>query len=67
MIDKITNWTVDNFSYIFGATLIVLVALVGYNLGSESNKNKICKQLGGVYVQTWSDGYRCIMNTEIDL
>ena len=63
MIDKILN----NLDWLFGAALIVLVAALGYGLGSESKSNKLCKQLGGVYVQTWSDGYTCIMATEIPL
>ena len=63
MIDKILN----NLDYVFGALLVVLVALVGYGLGSESQANKLCKQIGGVYVQTWSNGYVCIHATEITL
>ena len=63
MFDKIYQ----NREYIFGAALVVAFALIGYGLGSESKSNKLCKQLGGVYVQTWSDGYTCIMTTEIPL
>jgi hypothetical protein len=63
MIDKILN----NLDYAFGALLIVLVAALGYGLGSESQSNKLCKQIGGVYVQTWSNGYVCIHATEITL
>lgn len=63
MIDKILN----NLDYAFGALLIVLVAALGYGLGSESKTNKLCKQLGGVYVQTWSDGHACIHAAEIPL
>ena len=63
MIDKILN----NLDYVFGAALIVLIAALGYGLGSQSQTNKLCKQVGGVYVQTWSDGYTCIMATEITL
>jgi hypothetical protein len=63
MIDKILN----NLDYVFGAALIVLIAALGYGLGSQSQTNKLCKQVGGVYVQTWSDGYVCIMSTEITL
>lgn len=63
MIDKILN----NLDYVFGALLIVLVAVLGYGLGSESQSNKLCKQIGGVYVQTWSNGYVCIHVTEIPL
>jgi len=63
MFDKIYQ----NREYIAGAVLVVAFALIGYGLGSESKTNKLCKQLGGVYVQTWSDGYTCIMATEITL
>ena len=63
MIDKILN----NLDYAFGALLIVLVAALGYGLGSESQSNKLCKQIGGVYVQTWSNGYICIHAQEITL
>lgn len=63
MIDKILN----NLDYAFGALLIVLVAALGYGLGSESQSNKLCKQIGGVYVQTWSNGYVCIHAQEISL
>lgn len=63
MIDKILN----NLDYAFGALLIVLVAALGYGLGSESQSNKLCKQIGGVYVQTWSNGYVCIHAQEIPL
>jgi len=63
MIDKILN----NLDYAFGALLIVLVAVLGYGLGSESQSNKLCKQIGGVYVQTWSNGYVCIHAQEISL
>jgi hypothetical protein len=63
MFDKIYQ----NREYIFGAVLIIAFALVGYGLGSESKTNKLCKQLGGIYVQTWSDGYACIHAQEIPL
>ena len=63
MLDKIYN----KLDWIFGVMLIALVAVLGYGLGSESRTNKLCKQLNGVYVQTWSDGYVCIMATEITL
>lgn len=63
MFDKLLNFR----DYIIGGIFVVLVALLGYGLGSESKSNKLCKQLGGVYVQTWSDGYTCIMTTEIPL
>ena len=63
MIDKILN----NLDWLFGAALIVLVAALGYGLGSQSQTNKLCNQVGGVYVQTWSSGYVCIMATEITL
>jgi hypothetical protein len=63
MIDKILN----NLDYVFGAALIVLIAALGYGLGSESQTNKLCKQIGGIYVQTWSDGHVCIHATEITL
>jgi hypothetical protein len=63
MIDKIYN----NLDWVFGVALILLVAALAYGLGSESRTNKLCKQLGGVYVQTWSDGHTCIMATEISL
>lgn len=63
MFDKIYQ----NREYIAGAVLVVAFALIGYGLGSESKSNKLCRQLGGVYVQTWSDGYTCIMTTEIPL
>lgn len=63
MFDKLLNFR----DYIIGGIFVVLVALLGYGLGSESKKNQICKQVGGIYVQTWSDGYTCIMNTEITL
>lgn len=63
MIDKILN----NIEYVFGVLAVVLLALICYNLGSEAKTNKVCKQLNGVYVQTWGDGYTCIMATEIDI
>ena len=63
MLDKIY----DNLEYVFGVLAILLVAVICYGLGSEARTNKLCKQLGGVYVQTWSDGYTCIQATEITL
>jgi hypothetical protein len=63
MFDKIYQ----NRHYVFGAVLIVAFAAVGYGLGSESKSNKLCKQLGGVYVQTWSEGHVCILAQEIPL
>ena len=63
MLDKIYQ----NRPYVFGAVLIVIFALLGYGLGSESKSNKLCKQLGGVYVQTWSEGHVCILAQEIPL
>ena len=62
MLDKIY----DNLEYVFGVLAILLVAAICYGLGSESNKNKICNQIGGVYVKTWN-GHKCIHATEIDL
>ena len=63
MLDKIY----DNLEYVFGVLAILLVAVICYGLGSQAKTNKICDQVGGVYVQTWSDGYKCIMATEITL
>lgn len=63
MFDKLLN----NVEYIFGGLAVLLVAVLCYGLGSQAKTNKICDQLGGVYVQTWSDGYKCIMATEITL
>lgn len=63
MFDKLLSKSDWILGVIFVATIVVL----GYGLGSESKSNKLCKQLGGVYVQTWSDGYTCIMTTEIPL
>ena len=63
MIHKILN----NLGYAFAVLAIVLFAVICYGLGSESRTNKLCKQLGGVYVQTWSDGHACIHATEISL
>jgi hypothetical protein len=63
MFDKIYQ----NREYIFGAALVVAFALIGYGLGSESKSNKLCKQLGGIYVQTWSEGHACILAQEIPL
>jgi hypothetical protein len=62
MFDKL----LDKVEYVMGALAVVLLALLCYGLGSQANTNKICKQLGGAYVQTWN-GYKCIMATEIDL
>jgi hypothetical protein len=62
MWDKIYQ----NREYVFGAVLVVIFALLGYGLGSQSQTNKLCDQVGGVYVQTWN-GYKCIMATEITL
>jgi hypothetical protein len=63
MIDKI----MDNVWWIIVIILFVFVAGSFYNLGLESRTNKLCKQLGGVYVQTWSDGHACIHATEVPL
>ena len=63
MIDKI----LDKLDWIICAAILILAAVICYGLGSESRTNKLCKQLGGVYVQTWSNGYVCIHATEITL
>jgi len=63
MIDKIYN----NLDYVFGVLAVLLLAVICYGLGSQSQTNKLCNQVGGVYVQTWSSGYVCIMATEITL
>jgi hypothetical protein len=63
MFDKLLN----SADYIFGGILVLLVAVLCYGLGSQAKANKICDQVGGMYVQTWSDGYKCIMATEITL
>lgn len=62
MFEKI----MDNLEYVFGAVLIVLIAVLGYNLGSSSRKNEICQKIGGVYVHTY-EGNRCLYVKEIDL
>jgi hypothetical protein len=66
MWDKFTDKFFDNFGTILLGLLFVFVAGTFYNLGSESAKNKICKQVGGVYVQTYH-GYKCIHGSEIEL
>ena len=63
MFDKL----LDSLDYIVGGFLVLLLAVLCYGLGSEAKANKICSQVGGMYVQTWSDGYKCIMSTEIAL
>jgi hypothetical protein len=63
MFDKLLN----SADYIFGGILVLLVAVLCYGLGSQAKTNKICEQVGGMYVQTWSDGYKCVMLTEITL
>ena len=63
MFDKL----LDSAEYIMGGIAVLLLAVICYGLGSQAKTNKICDQVGGVYVQTWSDGYKCIMATEITL
>ena len=63
MFDKLLN----SADYILGGFFVLLVAVLCYGWGSQAKTNKICEQVGGVYVQTWSDGYKCIMATEIAL
>ena len=63
MFDKL----LDSLDYIVGGFLVLLLAVLCYGLGSQAKTNKICEQVGGMYVQTWSDGYKCIMATEIPL
>jgi hypothetical protein len=62
MFDKIYN----NLHWVFAVVAVILVAAVCYGLGEQSNKNKICNQIGGVYVKTYQ-GYRCIHAAEIEL
>lgn len=62
MFDKILN----NLEYVFGGAMIVACALVGYSLGSDSNKREVCEHVGGQYVKAFN-GYKCIMATEITL
>ena len=63
MFDKL----LDSVEYIMGGLFVLLLAVLCYGLGSQAKTNKICDQVGGMYVQTWSDGYKCIMATEIPL
>jgi len=62
MLDKIY----DNLDWVFGVLAILLLAVICYGLGSESKTNKVCDQIGGVYVKTYV-GYKCIHATEIAL
>ena len=62
MLDKIYN----NLEWVFGVLAILLVAVICYGFGSQAKEAKVCHQIGGVYVQTYS-GYKCIHATEIDL
>lgn len=66
MFTKITDKIMDNVWWIIIILLFVFVAGSFYNLGSQSQTNKFCDQIGGVYVQTWS-GHTCIHATEITL
>ena len=63
MFDKLLN----SADYILGGIAVLLLAVLCYGLGSEAKTNKICDQLGGMYIQTWSSGYKCVMLTEIPL
>lgn len=63
MFDKLLN----SADYILGGFFVLLLAVLCYGLGSQAKTNKICEQVGGVYVRTWSDGYKCIMATEVTL
>ena len=63
MFDKLLS----SVEYIMGGVFVLLLAVLCYGLGSQAKTNKICEQVGGMYVQTWSDGYKCIMATEITL
>jgi hypothetical protein len=62
MLDKIYN----NLDWVFGVIAVLLLALICYSLGSQSKTNKVCEQIGGVYVQTWN-GHKCIHASEITL
>ena len=63
MFDKL----IDKSNWILGVVFVAIIAVLGYGLGSEAKTNKICDQLGGMYIQTWSSGYKCVMLTEIPL
>jgi hypothetical protein len=62
MFDKL----LDNVEYMMGGLAVILLALICYGLGSQAKEAKVCQQIGGVYVQTYS-GYKCLHVTEIDL
>lgn len=66
MWDKFTESFWDNIWWIMLALLFVFVALAFYGAGVQATKDKVCNQIGGVYVQTWN-GHKCIHATEIDL
>jgi hypothetical protein len=62
MFDKI----MDNVYWVFLALVIVLLAGTFYSLGSQNAHNKICNDIGGVYVKTY-EGNKCLHTVEITL
>jgi hypothetical protein len=66
MWDKFTDKFFDNFGVILLVLLFVFIAGTFYLAGAQNTKDKICNQIGGVYVQTFN-GYKCVHTTEIDL
>jgi len=66
MWNKFTEGFWEHFDKVLLALLFVFVAGSFYNLGSDIAKNKVCDQIGGVYVKTYI-GYKCLHITEITL
>ena len=48
------------------AVVVVVILFCAYRMGVYNNRNALCDQVGGIYINTYT-GNKCIIATEIPL
>jgi len=63
MSDKIFDYV----GWICGAGLLALFCWVCYVSGVHNAREQLCNKVEGVYVQTYTNGWKCVHATVVDL
>jgi len=63
MINKISEY----FTWIIGIVFVAAFLYIMYATGVHTAREQVCGKVGGVYVQTYTNGWKCINAEVIEL
>lgn len=67
MFDKLMGYAMWIMGAIMGAIMIVAFCALMYRSGQHAAREALCAKVEGVYVQTYTSGWKCIYATVVDL